>query len=762
MSIVSLQPAKSSDAVASKKSGMQLDPLVPDESPKSADMSSPISIYSSFSQKKVLTPMSPMSQRRGSVVNQMVQEVLKAVKKRDIHGLRRILMDKKNRAHINVLDRHGASPLFYAIWNGYLEIARELLEAGADPNMRLARPAVSTVVQVPLETGDTESLKLLSMYGGEMKPVAPKRDSALPNDLLQAVKSRDIELVRELLKQLPESRKDAAQILNQTDSAGWTLVHYAAFHGSSDIIEMLGKAGASMSQHAMFEGKSCTPLEIAFERQFFQTALVLKEKYQCQSAIMLEEIKEKVAVSNKMEQLRNGIVSGDFQFVSSLLDSDGGDMVNLTLGDHRKVSPLEMAVIFENHDMCRVLLERGANVHAKDDTEHSALDVAIEHGNHAMIALLCEHLDEHPIEAIITRICERSCSTQSGLDALIELLRTSSRDTVKEMDVNQIVCLLQRLAPNQVELATRVLEVCLEEKMKNPRRFSLNDLVGQYKVEPKPAGEALLCKSESFSVSPVEVSDGGMLQTVELEPSEKCLSQEERLHLLWILEDVDMKPVPINANGTVRGKKKRRDETDLEWISTQNPFLKVNWKLVQLPIESCEDLDDKRSMHRDQVGTSSTSQLESAGNRRGTANSTKEYKSVGIRRQSVTTTSTPQLRRGSAAQIIADAASSKLLPFVSRVSRNSKRSSLPLMVEKKDSTVTKSVQTQAARMAVVEQAAWMSAWESLAAKEGRAAVREFMDKYTVKRRNSKNKSRASSPQSQSPPPAAAGRYIKVK
>lgn len=68
----------------------------------------------------------------GSVYSQTV--LLEAVEQGDSAKVREILSEKRARGSVSVSDDQGQSPLLRATWLNHIDIARQLIRAGADVN----------------------------------------------------------------------------------------------------------------------------------------------------------------------------------------------------------------------------------------------------------------------------------------------------------------------------------------------------------------------------------------------------------------------------------------------------------------------------------------------------------------------------------------------------------------------------------------------------------------------------------------------------
>ncbi|CAG9770243.1 unnamed protein product [Ceutorhynchus assimilis] len=140
-------------------------------------------------------------------------------------------------------------PLRLAIRNKHKDIARLLLEHGADPNKRYFFGSEINLVS------DLEFLELLLTFGAN----PDSKDRSGLNPLMKAVKQRNnMEVIVLLLKH----GADVNAITDQRHDYR-TVLHYAVVSGNINIIDLMIKQGAKPNYDKDFDLKKPSPLDLA-------------------------------------------------------------------------------------------------------------------------------------------------------------------------------------------------------------------------------------------------------------------------------------------------------------------------------------------------------------------------------------------------------------------------------------------------------------------------------------------------------------------
>lgn len=101
---------------------------------------------------------------------------------------------RKHPAHLNLTSEHGATPLLLATYRGNHEVAKVLLEAGADPNQcfKEGAPIYGVIFK-----GDAQMLDLLIQKGANVNQVCQLEELGYPIHL--AINLLRLEQIKQLL-----------------------------------------------------------------------------------------------------------------------------------------------------------------------------------------------------------------------------------------------------------------------------------------------------------------------------------------------------------------------------------------------------------------------------------------------------------------------------------------------------------------------------------------------------------------------------------
>jgi ankyrin repeat domain-containing protein 50 len=142
------------------------------------------------------------------------------------HRLKNLRLPLRKGAHVNYVDKHGRTPLMYAVWNRHITVVRRLLRVGARIN--LEDDIGGTALSYAVCSGDNDMLKLLFKKGVK----AGSEDHTRTALLLSAAEKNDEDVVKLLLE---TGKID----LEFKDGNGQTPLVHAVEGGSVTVVRLL-------------------------------------------------------------------------------------------------------------------------------------------------------------------------------------------------------------------------------------------------------------------------------------------------------------------------------------------------------------------------------------------------------------------------------------------------------------------------------------------------------------------------------------------
>jgi cytohesin len=187
------------------------------------------------------------------------EELFEAVGDGNAAKVRELL---KRGANPNAKNEHGWTPLHRAAYRGHADVARLLLEHGADANAKSKDSFIPTPLHLAAAMGHVDVTKLLLEHGADAN--AKNKDGFTP--LHFAANKGHAEVARLLL----EYGADA----NAKNKDGFTPLHFAAAFGYAVVARLLLEHGADPS---IGDNDSVTPLDIARAAGHEEVARVIEE-----------------------------------------------------------------------------------------------------------------------------------------------------------------------------------------------------------------------------------------------------------------------------------------------------------------------------------------------------------------------------------------------------------------------------------------------------------------------------------------------------
>ncbi|KIL89241.1 hypothetical protein FAVG1_07635 [Fusarium avenaceum] len=296
-------------------------------------------------------------------------------------------------ADVNLKDKDGRTPIFYAVWSGNVGIVQRLIKEGASINIRdiLGVTPVTyadsnghhEVVKILLEAGgstladtDVGTRLLKSAIHKSQQQVVKQliearntdvnaRDKNGTTPLLLAVDSKDVAIVKLLLKGNAD--------VNIADNDGWTPLLQAVKYGDQALVQLLLDSGASINTA---DGDGRTPLTLAILSH--HDGIVQLMLRSCQ-----------VKVTAEMEFLI--VEQCGCETLKILLSRYEVDLnVRNGNGDTLLISTIKAGWI----DKCKVLLRSSSiDINGRDKGGNTALHYAVDAQAEGMVNLLLTNQD---------------------------------------------------------------------------------------------------------------------------------------------------------------------------------------------------------------------------------------------------------------------------------------------------------------------------------------------------------------------------------
>ncbi|WP_341811169.1 ankyrin repeat domain-containing protein [Wolbachia endosymbiont (group A) of Oxytorus armatus] len=280
---------------------------------------------------------------------------------------------------VNDTDKQGYTPLHYAAWRGRLEVARFLIEKGADINAADTSTAGKKPIHVAAENNSESVIEFLLEKGVSVDEAdkngwTPLHYAArfgqpeVAKFLIE--KGADINVAdasiagkRPIHVATEENNKDIIEFflskgvsVNDTDKDSRTPLHWASWSGHLDLVKYFIDKGANINAEC---NDSKTPLDVAIDLKYNNVV-----EYLQRTQLDLNE------------QLLAAVQGGDFKKVKDLVSRGA----SLDAKDKEGKIPLHFAAQEGNLDMVQFFLNRGANTKAEDMYGWTPLHFASAYG----------------------------------------------------------------------------------------------------------------------------------------------------------------------------------------------------------------------------------------------------------------------------------------------------------------------------------------------------------------------------------------------
>ena len=262
--------------------------------------------------------------------------------------------------NIEAVDRFGITPLLVASAHGHVEVAKALLDSGANVNNKRIP---YTALHVAAVEGHAEVVELLVASGADTD--IPGYRNYTPLHL--AARHGHIDIVRHLLSSGAE--------IDPLSKRGTTPLARASDMGELEVVRHLLAAGADPDGRA--DGDEVkTPLAMAAEQGNKDVAEVL----------LAAGAGVNVGSRGGQTPIFRAVEKGHDELVSLLL-AEGADPDGRADGDKAK-TPLAMAAELGHKEVAEALLAAGAGVNVRSENGRTPIFWAVEEGHNELVSLL--------------------------------------------------------------------------------------------------------------------------------------------------------------------------------------------------------------------------------------------------------------------------------------------------------------------------------------------------------------------------------------
>ena len=265
-------------------------------------------------------------------------------------------------ANVNAQDDEASSPLRMALYFRQFDVVPPLLRKGADANVRLNRHSESTPLHIASCSGHPIVIKSLLEYGAQVNVWDGKGRTPLHI----ASNNGDSNAVQLLLEY-------EADVTSQ-DKKGFTPLHLVSIKGNLEIVKLLVEHGADVN---VPDSKLLTPLHHA-----------LTNGNRNVTEFLITHDGDVKARDNKSSTpLHLASLDGCFDLIDLLVNRDA----DVNARDNRNRTPLHLASENGNIRLIELLIQHGADVDVEDNTQSTPLHVASRRGPSEVVKYLLEH-----------------------------------------------------------------------------------------------------------------------------------------------------------------------------------------------------------------------------------------------------------------------------------------------------------------------------------------------------------------------------------
>ena len=291
------------------------------------------------------------------------------------------------KADIGLASKSGKTALHYvAYYNGNLDLAKALLDAGAAVNAKDGKN--KTPLDYALSKKRTELAELLRSKGGKTT-----KELAAAENIFAAAEVGDLEAIKKHL--------EGGADVNAANKQDYTALHMAVRRGQKDAAALLLEKGANVNA----ERKGKTPLDFAGKNE--EIAALLREKggktgkeikaagsiFSAAQSGLVDAVKTHLAAGVDVNGKNKGgytalhlaAKKGHVEVAAALLEAKA----DIGLVSKSGKTALHYVAYYNgNLDLGKLLLDAGAPVNVLDKRRKTPLDYAVSRRNDALVELL--------------------------------------------------------------------------------------------------------------------------------------------------------------------------------------------------------------------------------------------------------------------------------------------------------------------------------------------------------------------------------------
>ena len=304
-------------------------------------------------------------------------------------------------------DESSATPLIIAVMHNHVEVAKYLLQKGADISLT-TESNKRKALHIASQYGSVEAIEMLLSY--DSRP--DLRDGEGNTPLACAAACGQIEAVNCLLKHGADPSLKGEN--------GWSILHFAAQSGNVIIIETMVSKGLDIDSRG--EALGVTPLMVCIKFGQLEAAKYLLEKGADESS---------KTTPGRISLLSLASAAGSIAAIEMLL-SHG---CNIDSRDSGGDTPLMHATRLGNTEVVEHLLAKGANPLLRNTSDLGLLHLAVLSDNVLTIkAVLSTNLDINASRTVLGITPLLFCLAQGKLEAANYLLEMGADENLKSKD----------------------------------------------------------------------------------------------------------------------------------------------------------------------------------------------------------------------------------------------------------------------------------------------------------------------------------------